>query len=367
MGTDGRVREPGVTPPRVGVMSGPCSNLVAMTPETGPDQADHASDVNDTTTERFTISASTYRTITIVAFVLILLVVISGASVRLTGSGMGCETWPNCSQGEFIGFTDTNKSIEQANRLFSGIAGIGVAVVALVGALRLRPYRRDLMWWSVGMLVGVAGQIPLGGITVLTHLHPAAVGSHFVLSMVLMAIATVLLWRARHEAGPTRPRVSPEDVNLSRLAVFTACALMITGPIVTGSGPHAGDQAARRFDFFIPDVVRIHSVNMWIFLIVTVVLLFRLARTGTPADIMRRGSRLLLAIVVQGAIGYTQYELGIPAWLVILHVAGATVLLSLMVWFHLGLSVSVAEASVVEAPAADDLDPHDADARVPTP
>ena len=331
-----------------------------MTPDTGPDVASAAP------TQRFTISALTYRRITIVAFVLIVLVVISGTAVRLTGSGMGCDTWPNCSQGEFVGFTDANKSIEQANRLFSGIAGIGVAVAALAGALRLRPYRRDLMWWSVGMLVGVAGQIPLGGITVLTHLHPAAVGSHFVLSMVLMAIATVLLWKTGHAPGPTRPRVSSIALNLSQVAVFTASMLMITGPLVTGSGPHAGDESARRFDFFIPDVTRIHSINMWIFLGVSVVLLIHLARSGAPADIMRRGSRLLVAIVAQGAVGYTQYELGIPAWLVIVHIAGATAVLSLVVWFHLGLSAPVSQESTAE-PTSSDTSAHGVDSRVPTP
>ena len=87
---------------------------------------------------------------------------------------------------------------------------------------------------------------------------------------------------------------------------------MFTGPVVTGSGPHAGDAGAERFGFFIPDVVRVHSINMWVFLAVVVVLLFRLARSGAPADILRRGYRLLVMIVVQGGIGYLQYELGIP-------------------------------------------------------
>ena len=116
---------------------------------------------------------------------------------------------------------------------------------------------------------------------------------------------------------------------------------MFTGPTVTGSGPHAGDAAAQRFDFFIPDVVRIHSINMWVFLAVVVVLLVRLARSGAPADIQRRGRRLLAMIVAQGAIGYTQYELGIPEWLVLLHIAGATAIVGLTVWFHLGLSAPV--------------------------
>src|SRR5207342_2174072 len=100
----------------------------------------------------------------------------------------------------------------------------------------------------------------------------------------------------------------------------------------------AGNADAHRFPWFLPDVVRVHSVNMWIFLGVVLVLLVRLARRGAPTAVLRRGSRLLFVIVVQGAIGYTQYELGIPPWIVLLHIAGATAVLGLTVWFHLGLS-----------------------------
>ena len=136
-------------------------------------------------------------------------------------------------------------------------------------------------------------------------------------------------------------RVDRTDLTLSRVALAGATLLMFTGPIVTGSGPHAGDARAERFGFFIPDVVRVHSINMWIFLAVVIVLLVRLARQGAPEDVQRRGRRLLAMIVVQGAIGYTQYELGIPEGLVLAHIAGATAIVGLVVWFHLGLSAPV--------------------------
>jgi heme a synthase len=301
----------------------------------------------DAPPERFTISASTYRVVTVVALAMIAIIVVSGAAVRLTGSGLGCDDWPNGSQGELLKFGNPNQTIEQVNRLFTGMVSAAV-IAAVLGSLRRRPYRRDLVWWSLGLVGGVLGQIVLGGITVLVDLHPIAVGGHFVLSMILLVDATVLVWRASHDPGPHRPRVPALELNLSRLALAAAAVLMITGPIVTGSGPHAGDAEAKRFDFFIPDVVRIHSINMWVFLVLTVVLLVRLALTRTPADILRRGYRLLVAIVAQGAIGYTQYELGIPPWLVILHIAGATAVVGLVVWFHMGLS---APASDLTAPA----------------
>jgi cytochrome c oxidase assembly protein subunit 15 len=290
--------------------------------------------------ERFTVSAERFRAITVFALVMLALIVVTGAAVRLTESGLGCEDWPNCSEGELIQFGSPNQTIEQVNRLITGLVSAAV-IAAVLGSLRRRPYRRDLVWWSVSLVAGVLAQIVLGGITVLVDLHPTAVGAHFVLSQVLVACAVTLVWRARQDPGPRAVRVDRTDLTLSRVAVAGATVLMFTGPIVTGSGPHAGDAKAERFGFFIPDVVRVHSINMWVFLAVVIVLLVRLARRGAPEDIQRRGRRLLAMIVAQGAIGYTQYELGIPEWLVLAHIAGATAIVGLVVWFHLGLSAPV--------------------------
>ncbi len=303
--------------------------------------------------ERFTISADRYRAVTVFALVMIAAIVVTGAAVRLSGSGMGCDTWPNCADGELIRFGSPNQTIEQVNRLFTGMVSISV-IAAVLGSLRRRPYRRDLVWWSLALVGGVLGQIVLGGITVLVHLHPVAVSGHFVLSMILLVAAVNLVWKSRHGTAPARPLVGPFDVNLSRLAALCATALMVTGPLVTGSGPHAGDAEARRFGFFFPDVVRIHSINMWVFLVVTVVLLARLGRSGAPASVLRRGSLLLLAIVVQGGIGYTQYELGIPPWIVMAHIAGATTVVGLTVWFHLGLFDTDAPATTTASTSSSD-------------
>jgi cytochrome c oxidase assembly protein subunit 15 len=290
--------------------------------------------------ERFTVSAERFRAVTVFALVMLALIVVTGAAVRLTESGLGCEDWPNCSEGELIQFGSPNQTIEQVNRLITGLVSAAV-IAAVLGSLRRRPYRRDLVWWSVSLVAGVLAQIVLGGITVLVDLHPTAVGAHFVLSQVLVACAVTLVWRARQDPGPRAVRVDHTELTLSRVAVAGATVLMFTGPIVTGSGPHAGDAKAERFGFFIPDVVRVHSINMWVFLAVVIVLLVRLARRGAPEDIQRRGRRLLAMIVAQGAIGYTQYELGIPEWLVLAHIAGATAIVGLVVWFHLGLSAPV--------------------------
>lgn len=301
--------------------------------------------------ERFTISADRYRLVVIAALAMLSVIIVTGAGVRLTESGLGCEDWPNCSDGELIQFGSPNQSIEQINRLITGLVSLSV-IAAVLGSLRRRPYRRDLVWWSWSLVAGVLAQIVLGGITVLVDLHPAAVAAHFILSQVLVACAVTLLWRAGQEEGPRAVRVDRPELNLSRAATAAVVALMFTGPVVTGSGPHAGDERAERFGFFIPDVVRIHSINMWIFLALTVVLLARLARLGAPEDIQRRGRRLLAMIVVQGAIGFIQYELGIPEWLVALHIAGATAIVGLTVWFHLGLSAPVRNEVPVPAGSA---------------
>lgn len=299
---------------------------------------------------RLQLSPERYRTVAVVALVMIAAIVVTGAAVRLTESGLGCETWPNCSDQQLLEFGSPNQAIEQVNRLFTGLVSISV-IAAVLGSLRRVPRRTDLVWWSLALVGGVLGQIVLGGITVLVDLHPVAVGGHFVLSMILLAAATTLVWRAGHEPGPRAPRVGRTELLLGRVAFAAACLLMLTGPAVTGSGPHAGDARAQRFGFAIPDVVRVHSVNMWVFLVSLVALLVLLARSRAGADIMRRGQWLLAAIVVQGGIGYLQYELGIPEWLVMLHIAGATTVMGLTVWFHLGLS---GPAHAVQAAGAAD-------------
>lgn len=296
-----------------------------------------------TSHERFTVSSGTYRVVVAVALVLLSTIVVTGALVRLSGSGLGCSDWPNCTDERLVQFANPNQTIEQVNRLFTGLVSVAV-IAAVLGSLRRRPYRRDLVWLSWGLVAGVVGQIVLGGITVLVHLHPAAVAGHFLLSMFLVGDAVVLLRRSGQPVGPRRPVVRRSDLRLSRLAVAAMCGLMLTGPAVTGSGPHAGDATAQRFGWFLPDVTRVHSLNMWAFLLVVVVLLVRLARSNASAAVLRRGSGLLAAIVAQAAVGYAQYELGIPTSLVALHVAGATTVLAATVWFHLGLSAPTAEA-----------------------
>lgn len=305
-----------------------------------------ASGSADGTTRRFALTPEQYRKVTGFALALVAAIVVTGASVRLTESGLGCETWPNCSSDALIEFGTPNQAIEQVNRLFTGLVSLSVIAAVLGSAWRV-PRRRDLTLWSWTLVAGVLGQIVLGGITVLVDLHPLAVGGHFVLSMILVACAVVLHHRAGEAPGPRHARVAPAAVALSWVSTVGAWALMFTGPLVTGSGPHAGDARAQRFGFSIPDVARVHSTNMWIFLIAVVALMTVLVRTGAPRDVLRRAQLLLAVIVAQGAIGYAQYEWGIPAWLVLLHIAGATSVLATTTWLHLAMAAPTPDATEV--------------------
>ena len=293
------------------------------------------------------MSIRTYRKVAVVALVLLCAIVVTGASVRLTGSGLGCSDWPNCESGEFIQIGDPNQAIEQLNRLFTGFVSLGVAA-AVLGAFRLEQRRRDLVWLSLGLVAGVVGQIVLGGITVLVDLHPVAVAGHFLLSMILVVDATLLVWRARQPAGPVERAVGRTEVRANWFAMAAgAVVLSVTGPLMTGSGPHAGDGSAPRFPVAIPDAARIHALSAWLFCALVVAVLVMLHRGGAPADVARRGRVLLAIIVAQGAVGYLQYSLGIPAWLVLLHITGATAIAIAATWFTAGLFEPAGERDAV--------------------
>jgi cytochrome c oxidase assembly protein subunit 15 len=180
-------------------------------------------------------------------------------------------------------------------------------------------------------------EIVFGGLTVNRKLDPRVVMSHFLLAMVLLWVAVVLEHRAGQGAGPAAP-VAPRAARLlGRVLCALAGAAFVTGTLVTGSGPHGGDERVERLPFFIPAVARVHGLTVVAFLALTVLTLALLRRTGAPADVHRRGAILVAAIVGQAGIGYLQYFTGVPPGLVLLHVLGATVVWISVLRFHLGL------------------------------
>lgn len=251
--------------------------------------------------------------------------VITGGAVRVTGSGLGCPTWPECTPGSYTPVPGQAEGalhawIEFGNRLLT--FALLFAALATVIAI-LRAGRRDLRFLGATQVFGILGQGVLGGITVLTDLNPLAVGSHLLLSILLIAAATSLYSRRHHPHA----RTSSSHVRISRLSlahINVAFIAIIIGTLVTGSGPHAGDIDAPRLDFAITTITRFHSASVWLLMGITLVFLFSKNLNFET----KRWLRIFLALAIaQGGIGYIQYFLGVPEGLVVLHLLG-----SVLVW-----------------------------------
>ncbi len=287
--------------------------------------------------KRWHISVQTYRRITFACLIIFSLVVVTGASVRLTGSGMGCRDWPTCENGSVIGSSQYHAVIESANRLVTIYLGSIAILLAVLGALARRPYRKDLLWCSLGFVVGFLAQGVLGGLTVIFHLKPQLVMGHFLLSMVIVANAVVLWTRAgRPEPSGPVPGESEEIAQdstrwLVRLITFLSAVVVFLGTAVTGSGPHAGEIGVERLGFALPSVARVHSIAALCLAVLTAYLVWRGSRwrkskaSSVPEDTKRWSRILLLILVSQIAIGYVQYFTGVPVLLVGFHIGGATV------------------------------------------
>jgi cytochrome c oxidase assembly protein subunit 15 len=285
------------------------------------------------------IQPGTYRTITAVVLVAVGAIVVSGAAVRLTGSGMGCPTWPTCEDGSLVprGETGANGWIEFVNRTFTGAVSVAVAL-AVLGARRLEPPRPDLVRWSWGLVAGVVAQALLGGLVVVLHVAPLAVAGHYLLSAVLIANAVVLHHKACEPAGLRRARATPQLLQRSRGLVGLASLVLVTGTLVTGSGPHSGDEAADRLPFAVVTVARIHSLTVWVFLAAVIVVLRQATRGDADPEAVGRGRVLVGAILAQGVLGYVQYAAGVPELLVGAHVLGSVIVWAAVLRFHLALT-----------------------------
>lgn len=247
--------------------------------------------------------------------------VVTGGAVRLTGSGLGCPTWPECTPGSYTPVPHQAEEalhvwIEFANRLLTFVLVIAAVVVL---AAVLRTGRKDLRGLALGQFLGIFGQGVLGGITVLTDLHPLPVAGHLILSIILIAGATSL--RAQRFVPKVAEKPASLTKKIASVHVITSFAVIVLGTLVTGSGPHAGDEKARRFGFDIQTVAWIHA-DVVIFLLGTTFAFF--VATGTSVATKRRLKIFTVIALAQGAIGYIQYFTGIPEVLVAAHLLGAT-------------------------------------------
>jgi heme a synthase len=259
------------------------------------------------------------------------LIILTGAAVRLSQSGLGCPDWPPCTANSVsaagaTGDTLIHRWIEFGNRLVT-VAIFVVAIGVCIAVWRFRPSggqrRRDLLWLASAQPGFIVAQILLGGAVVRTKLNPALVSVHFLASVALVAATVGLYVRCQEGSGPSVPLV-PRPVRLAALGVVGTVALMMTaGTVVTGTGPLAGAAGVPRYNLPLEGVTQLHADIGWLLAGLMVALLLGLHLTAAPRRAVRLGWLLLGLIGLQGVIGYTQYFTGLPAGLVWFHVAGS--------------------------------------------
>lgn len=283
--------------------------------------------VDRTAAERWRPTLKTVNRLALSALAANVAIVASGGLVRLTDSGLGCPSWPNCAGDSVVPTRQLSwhKYVEFGNRLFTYVV-LAAAVAVLVAVLRERPRRPELRRWAWLVFLGVPAQAVMGGITVLTHLNPWAVAAHFVLSMLLVGAATMLWWRTRlAEPEPARP-VHPLLVRLGALTWLLTYLVFAVGTVVTGAGPHAGDPTAKRIAIKPGSVAQLHADVVMLLVGTSFALAVAVTAVGA-ARVVRTTTRLLLAaLAFQAAVGFAQYFDKLPIGLVELHLLGAALI-----------------------------------------
>jgi cytochrome c oxidase assembly protein subunit 15 len=287
--------------------------------------------------DRLTVTPAQYRRVAYVTLAALSVIVLTGAAVRLTGSGLGCPNWPKCYGGPLPPLS-THALIEFGNRALSGLVGV-LTVVAFVLAATRKPYRRDLLVLALLLPLGVVAQAVLGGFTVREHLAPGFVMAHFSLSMVILIAAVALAWRARYEPG-ARP-LSDERAGVwgVRALAPLAALTIVAGTAATAAGPHAGGspgQRIHRLTFKGPEtlmwVVHQHATIAAVFGVTVIAVWFWLRRRGAGDELLEPLTILGVLLAAQGLVGSVQYELHLPTDMVWVHVALATATWLVVLW-----------------------------------
>jgi cytochrome c oxidase assembly protein subunit 15 len=287
--------------------------------------------------DRLAVTPDQYRKVTYIALAALTLIVLTGAAVRLTDSGLGCPTWPKC-YGKVYPPLTLHPLIEFGNRAISGLVGIVVFAVTVLAFTR-RPFRRDLALLAVTLPLGVIAQAVLGGFTVREDLAPGFVMSHFLLSMVILIGAVALAWRATHERG-WRPPSTDRTLVWSVRGLLPLCALtLLAGTAATAAGPHSGGnvgQHIKRLTIEGPNTlewaVHQHATIAAIFGIATIAVWLLKRSRKVALDPLEPVTVLGLLLAAQGLVGSVQYELKLPGEMVWVHVGLATVTWLVTLW-----------------------------------
>jgi heme a synthase len=296
------------------------------------------------------LSPTAYRRLVAATLASLVFIMVTGAAVRLTQSGLGCSTWPSCDADSFAprSASDVHGMVEWVNRLITAAVMV-FTLAAVLGARWRRPYRRDLFLLSLGLPAWVFANALVGALVVILDLSPVSVIGHFLLSLGAVANAVVLLDRAGREPSelPGGRAATPSMLKACWGLVAAASVVIVSGTVVTGSGPHAGDSRADRLPLAVHSAVRVHGICMVVFLALTVWVIRRAQRGDAAPVVGHRLHQLLVVLVAQAAIGYWQYFTGVPALLVGFHVFGAA-----LVWIAVLRVLLAAGAPEPEAEAA---------------
>src|SRR5687768_9376417 len=287
--------------------------------------------------DRLTLSLRAYRWVAYAALATLVLIVFSGAGVRLTGSGLGCPSWPDCS-GTFVPELDTHVWIEYGNRLFSTLVG-AACIAAGVLAFRVRPRRDDLLRPAALLAGGVLAQGLLGGITVLLHLSWQVVIAHYLLSMMLLVAGALLVWRVRRPPGST-PAGDRWVVLGTRVLVVYGAVVIVAGTFATAAGPHAGGagtgDVVERLHAFgdstLRTLIHLHGHSGTALGLATIGVWLFARRSGGSAQLRRALTLTVVLIACQGALGLIQYHSELPAGIVWVHASLAAVLWLALLW-----------------------------------
>lgn len=289
-----------------------------------------------------TVAPSTVRRLSLVSLICVAAIVLTGAAVRVTGSGLGCTDWPSCTKTHLTPPLQFHSLIEFGNRMVTVLLVVIIGATFLAALFR-RPLRRDLVWLSGGLVAGVLAEAVLGGLVVYTKLNPYLVVVHFLATVLLLADAVVLLHRSgRDYSAKGRVLVPRAMLLLSRGLVLLVAVVISAGAFTTGAAPDAGgavgQQVAKRIPVPLREMAELHS-TLALFTIGAVLSLAVALHALEVPERVRKGARLLVVVLVlQAVVGYAQYFTHLPAALVEIHELGATVLVIGVVQYFLSLT-----------------------------
>nr|WP_274709635.1 heme A synthase [Corynebacterium sp. c6VSa_13] len=297
------------------------------------------------------------------ALVLLILqggITVTGSIVRVTGSGLGCDTWPNCHAGSLVPVQGAaplvHQFIEFGNRLLTFV--LVASVVAVLYSLYKAQRRTELKVYGIINAVGIVVQAVIGGISVHLDLQWWAVALHFLPSIILVWISALLYQRVQEPDDGVVEQTFPQVVRICALSAALALAVvLVTGTMTTGAGPHAGDATAGmegRLEVDIDIMAHVHGLLMYLYFALTAATVFLLYRFSAPQESRRTGLILMGLIVVQGAIGIAQYRLGVPRWTVPIHIGMSSVVTAFSAFLYAhGVIRTGGSATKTGSPAGD--------------